>query len=326
MTRFGIIGTGKIVETFLAAAHTVPEFELVAVYSRTMAKAKQFAEQHGAALAFDDIEQMAAEPSIDAIYIASPNALHCQQALTVMQHNKHVLCEKPISANKHETELMFACAQAHNVVLMEAMKSIALPNYDLVRQYLPELGTIRAVHSHYCQYSSRYDRLLAGEVLNAFKPELANGALMDLGVYALYPVLDWFGTPQQVDAQAVKLTTGVDGMGSVLLRYNDFIATVTYSKISDMALPSEIQGEQGSLLIDHISEFNKLTLVRRDGRKEVLAESAEAHPMRYELIAFIERLQQPSANTATPLSLLVSDVMTTIRQRIGLTFPADQQY
>lgn len=326
MTRFGIIGTGNIVETFLTAAATVDDFELVAVYSRELTKAQQFAAQHGATMAFDDVAKMAASPHIDAVYIASPNALHCQQAITVMQQGKHVLCEKPISANTRETRLMFDTAKACNVVLMEAMKSGSLPNYALIADHLPKLGPVRAVHSHYCQYSSRYDRFLAGEVLNAFKPELANGALMDLGVYALYPVIDWFGMPEQIAAQAVKLSTGVDGLGSALLHYSNFVATITYSKISDMVLPSEVQGEYGSLLIDHISEFNQVTLVSRDGTKTVLSEPAPSHPMRYELQTFLSLLSAPvpRVQQLAELSLRVSQVMETIRHRIDLVYPADR--
>lgn len=327
MIRFGIIGTNTITETFLSAAKRVGDFQLTAVYSRSLDKANAFAEQYGAAYTFDDLEAMAGSPHIDAVYIASPNALHCEQSCLFLQHGKHVLCEKPLCSNLAEAQKMVDTARQHGVLLMEAMKTPALPNYLSLKQHLHKIGKVRYVQSHYCQYSSRYDSFKAGDIMNAFRPELSNGALMDMGVYALYPVIDLFGMPSGVKASAVMLYTGVDGMGSALLSYDDLVATVSYSKISAMRTPSEIQGEEGSILIEHISQQNTVTIIYRDGREEDITVPQSEHPMQYELTEFIRTIQQgktESALNSYMLALQVAEVMQTIRQQTGLVFDADK--
>jgi scyllo-inositol 2-dehydrogenase (NADP+) len=327
MIRFGIIGTNTITDAFLSAAQQIGDFQLTAVYSRSLDKAKEFAAKHGASYVFDDLTAMAASPHIDAIYIASPNALHCEQSCLFMQQGKHVLCEKPLCSNLSEAKKMVDTARQHGVLLMEAMKTPTLPNYLSLKKHLPKIGKIRHINSHYCQYSSRYDSFKAGDIMNAFRPELSNGALMDMGVYALYPVIDLFGKPHDIKASAVMLHTGVDGMGSALMHYDDLVATVTYSKISAMQTPSEIQGEAGSILIEHISQQNSIKIVYRDSREEDISVPQSVHPMQYELAEFISTIQQgktESTLNSYTLALQVADVMQTIRQQVGLVFDADQ--
>ncbi len=327
MLRFGIIGTNAITQNLLAAAAGVDGFQLNAVYSRSLETARTFAARHGAAHSFDNLEAMLCSDVVDAVYIASPNALHCQQALLCLRHGKHVLCEKPLASNLAEVQTMIRAAREHGVVLMEAMKTCSLPNYRLLKENLHKIGPIRHVASHYCQYSSRYDRFKAGEVMNAFRPELSNGALMDLGVYALYPVIDLLGLPQRIQASAVMLGSGIDGLGAALLSYPQQVASVSFSKISDMAAPSEIQGELGTLLIDHISQLNEVNIRYRDGREERISELQSPHPMAYELADFmatIARGEPESQRHPLALSEAVASVMQAIRREIGLVFPADQ--
>lgn len=328
MLRFGIIGTNTITHNLLAAAREVPAFQLAAVYSRRLETAKAFADQYAVSQIFDDLEAMARCDDLDAVYIASPNALHCRQALMFMAQGKHVLCEKPLCSNLAEMQALRQAAREHGVVLMEAMKTCSLPNYLRLKAHLHKIGPIRQVSSHYCQYSSRYDRYKAGEVLNAFLPELSNGALMDLGGYALYPVIDLLGVPQSIQASAVMLESGVDGAGAAVLGYGSALARVAYSKISDMATPSEIQGELGSVIIDHISQMNQVHIRYRDGREECISEPQSEHPMAYELAEFIATVEAgglESARHSLALSEAVAGVMTQIRRQIGLEFPADRQ-
>ncbi|WP_458339829.1 Gfo/Idh/MocA family protein, partial [Clostridium perfringens] len=135
---------------------------------------------------------------------------------------------------------------------------------------LYKIGKVRKYFASYCQYSSRYDKYKAGEVLNAFKKELSNGAIMDIGVYCIAPMINLFGKPKTIKADGIMLETGVDGEGSVVFGYDDMDGAVIYSKISNSYLPSEIQGEEGSIIIDRINTFEKVKIVYRDGREEDL--------------------------------------------------------
>ena len=111
MIRFGIIGTNWITERFLDAAKDIEDFTLTAVYSRTEEKAKTFAGKYNATQTFTNIEEMVKSDVIDAVYIASPNSLHAEQAILSMNHGKHVICEKPLASNKKEVESMMQAAQ-----------------------------------------------------------------------------------------------------------------------------------------------------------------------------------------------------------------------
>lgn len=187
--RFGVVGTNFITDWVIAGARQDNRFELVAVYSRKQETADAFAVKHQIPYTFTSLEEMAESPLIDAVYIASPNFLHAEQSILCMKHGKHVLCEKPFASNAREVREMVAASEEYDVTLMEAMKPTLTPNFRSVLENLGRLGTIRRYFSCYCQYSSRYDKFKEGVVLNAFRPELSNGAMMDIGIYTVYPMV-----------------------------------------------------------------------------------------------------------------------------------------
>ncbi|MEK4883750.1 Gfo/Idh/MocA family oxidoreductase [Bacillus sp. FSL W8-1127] len=327
MIKFAIIGTNWITEEFIKAAKEVPDFSLKAVYSRTEEKAKEFAAKVGAELTFTNLEEMAKSDEIDAVYIASPNSFHAEQAILLMNHGKHVICEKPMASNTKEVQAMIEAAQQNNVVLMEAMKTTLLPNFQAIRKHIHKIGKIRRYFASYCQYSSRYDAYKQGTVLNAFNPQFSNGSLMDLGVYCLYPMVVLFGKPLNVKANSVKLETGVDGEGSVILDYGEMDAVVQYSKISNSYIPAEIQGEEGSIIIDAIHTPQKVEIRYRDGRIEDITETQDHHPMYYEAKEFIELIQngkQQSEINSHQHSLTTIEIIEKARKQTGIVFPADK--
>ncbi|MGE6204479.1 Gfo/Idh/MocA family protein [Guptibacillus hwajinpoensis] len=325
MVRFGVVGTNKITDNFLEGANELSEFKLTAVYSRTEEKAQAFAEKHGAEATFTSLEEMANSDVIDAVYIASPNSLHAEQSVIFMNAGKHVLCEKPMASNKREVTQMVEAASRNGVLLMEAMKSTVMPNMQMVRENLHKIGQVRRFVANYGQYSSRYDAYKEGTVLNAFNPKFSNGSLMDIGVYGVYPVVSMLGMPQSIKAEGVMLESGVDGEGSILLGYEDKEAVIMYSKITDSHLPSEIQGENGSILIDKIGSPFDVKIHYRDGSIEDLTHT-QSHTMMYEAKEFIELIQSgqlESSINSHENSLRSVEVMDEARKQIGVVFPAD---
>ncbi|MDU1903271.1 MAG: Gfo/Idh/MocA family oxidoreductase [Dysgonomonas sp.] len=325
--RFGIIGTNFIVDKIIEAARLDKRFELTAVFSRTQEQADSFARKHNIPHTFVSLSEMAKSDLIDAVYIASPNALHALQSILFMQNGKHVLCEKPLASNEREVRSMIGAAERNNVVLMEAMKPTLTPNFRNVIANIKELGVIRRYFSCYCQYSSRYDKLKAGEVLNAFKPELSNGAVMDLGVYTIYPMVVLFGKPKKIDATGLLLSTGVDGQGAINFEYDGMNATVLYSKIADSALPTEIQGEDGTLTLDRINIINNVTLKYRNGKTEDLTVSENPNDYYHEIAEFIdlvEKGEKESVINSHENSLITIQIIDEIRRQLGVHFPADE--
>ncbi|ASA25917.1 Gfo/Idh/MocA family protein [Paenibacillus donghaensis] len=324
--RFGVIGTNFITDRFVRAGLENEEFILSAVYSRTQEKGEAFAEKFAGATIYTSLEQLVASPDVDAVYIASPNSMHAQQAILCLNHGKHVLCEKPIASNSAELAAMIEAARNNNVLLMEAMKSTFMPNFRIIRDNLYKIGQVRRYVASYGQYSSRYDAYRQGTVLNAFNPEFSNGSLMDLGIYCLYPMVVLFGKPQLVRATGLMLASGVDGEGSLIMQYPDMEAVVMHSKIADSYLPAEIQGENGTLVIDKINQPYQVKIHYRDGTVEELTLPQVYEPMYYEIEEFINLLtsgQRESTVNSHANSMAVAEVMEEARAQIGLRFTTD---
>ncbi len=328
MVRFGIIGTNWITDRLIEAARLVQGFKLTAVYSRTQERAEEFANQYNVSKRFTDLNEMAASDDLDAVYIASPNSFHAEQAILFLQNGKHVICEKPMAANSSEVKRMIQAAKDHHVLLMEAMKSTLLSNFKVIQDHLHKIGPVRRYFSSYCQYSSRYDKYKEGIILNAFNPKFSNGSLMDLGVYCLYPLIVLFGEPKEIKATSIMLDSGVDGAGSILLKYDDKDAVIMYSKITNSYLPSEIQGEKGSIIIDKIHTPEKVEIHYNDGTIEPLTVEQSHPPMYYEVKEMVELIQQgktESTINSYKNSYTTMQIVDKVRDEIGLVYPSDQR-
>lgn len=328
VVRFGVVGTNWITEAFIAGAKNHKDFQLTAVYSRTDEKAREFAGKYSVNLSFTNLEEMAKSESIDAVYIASPNSLHASQAIIFLENGKHVLCEKAIASNSRELEAMIQTAQENNVVLMEALKSTLMPNFKAVQENLSKIGKVRRYFASYCQYSSRYDAYKEGKVLNAFKPEFSAGSLMDIGIYCIYPAVVLFGEPKSIQANGYVLESGVDGEGSLLLKYEDMDAVIMFSKITNSALPSEIQGEEGNIVIDKISTPERVEIFYRDGRTEDLSRQQIEDNMFYEAEEFIHLIhagKTESVNNSLENSRITMKILDEARRQMDVSFPSDEK-
>lgn len=195
-----------------------------------------------------------------------------------------MLCEKSIASNQREFEEMKKAALEKRRILLEAMRSVYSPGFQAIRENLHKLGKIRKVSFQYCQYSRRYDNFKKGIIENAFNPALSNGALMDIGVYCVHPLVSLFGKPEKVISSSLKLSNGIDGAGTILAEYPDFQGELLYSKITDSRVPSQIQGEEGSMVI---REF--LRLIRE---KRYSHEYLENSQMEIELMDEVRRQQK----------------------------------
>lgn len=297
-TRFGIVGTGRISDWVLKGAVIDPRFEAAAVCSRSLEKGQAFAAAHGIPKVYTDIEEMASDPEIDAVYIGTPNSTHKSLTIKCLDKGKHVLCEKPMAANAEEVREMVAAAKANGTLLMEAMISTLCPNFVAAREKLKGLGDARHYFASFCQYSSKYDhvkRIIAGEddspVPSSLNPECCGGALMDIGIYTVFPMVALFGRPKGIKAEVttceVPVRDGrfdklsdrldhngrlvaepveahqanlchrsgwgkIDLQGSVVFEYDGMSAAVIYSKIADSNLRTEISCDGGIVSLDQV--------------------------------------------------------------------------
>ena len=335
--RFGVVGTNFITDWVIAGAREDSRFELSAVCSRTEERAKEYATKHNIPHIFTSLEEMVASDKVDAIYIASPNYMHAKQSILAMSHGKHVLCEKPMASNAKEVRQMIEASNRYGVALMEAMKSTLSPNFIAVRDNLERIGKPRRYFASFCQYSSRYDKFKEGIVLNAFRPELSNGAMMDIGVYTLYPLIALFGRPQSINAQGVVLSSGVDGQGAVNMQYDGFNATVLYSKIANSQLPAEIEGEDGNIIIDRIQtpvdvRFYPRQAPASEHEKRAEGESLSAPETHNEYFYEVEEVinligqgRLESDINSHDCSIATMEVIDEVRRQLGVHYPADEE-
>ena len=325
MIRFATIGTNFVTGWFLEAARECRELHYAAACSRSGDKARGFAAEHGADGIHTDLTALAEDAGIDAVYIASPNSLHFEQAALMLSHGKHVLLEKPAASNRRELSKLLEIAKTNRVILPEAMRSVFDPGFAAVEQALPRLGRIRRASFQYCQYSSRYDKFKAGIIENAFNPAYSNGALMDIGVYCVHPLVRLFGRPDRILADAVILDNGVDGAGTILAGYDcGMQAELVYSKITNSRVPSQIQGEEGCMVIREIANPREVTIFYRNGGEETVFAGPDRRNMIFEVREWVRLIREGAPdNPHNRYSLLELEVMDEARRQTGIRFPAD---
>jgi scyllo-inositol 2-dehydrogenase (NADP+) len=323
--RFAVIGTNWITGALIDAGRTVDGFEVVAAVSRSAGTGRAFADRYGIGRVHTSVADLADDPDVDAVYVASPNSLHCEQSIAMLRAGKHVLTEKPMGANAREVAAMADAALEADRVLMEAYTSPWEPNVQAIRDALPEVGTLRRVVLAKDQYSSRYDRLKAGELPNAFNPEFAAGSLMDLGIYTVALSLLLFGEPDSLHATGHLLPTGVDGQGTILLGHDGFEVACLHSKIAPGGIGSAITGEDGVLHFDDCSVPTRVRLDLRDGTSRDLTRAQSPHHMRYEVEHFLQCLHAGHQSPTWPVaqSLAVARILDAARAQVGVRFPAD---
>lgn len=322
--KFATIGTSTITENFLRAASLCEGFCLQGVYSRSMEKARAFGTKYHAEKFYDNLETLAKDPEIEAVYIASPNYMHCEQAIQMLQAKKHVLCEKSLGSNSREVEVMFRAAGENQVLLLEAMRPLFDPGLWAVRENLSKLGKIRTANFHYGKYSSKYDRFKAGEHQNIFDKNCSAGALMDMGVYCVHPMVWLWGLPLSVKAEAVMLPGEIDGAGTILAKYEGMLVQLSYTKITNSILPSVIQGENGVMEIIDLSSPKGIRILYNDGTEEIIPVTPCENNMIYEISQFMHAVENRDfMEENKSVSLISMRIMEEARQQNGIVFPAD---
>ena len=346
--RIATVGTGIVVDWFLDAVSQFEDIELVGAFSRSLEKARTWGEPRGARLFFDNLDELAACPEIDAVYIASPNAMHIPNAKIMLAAGKHVLAEKAIASNVREASEAFALAHEKGVVLMEAMRNVHGPVFETIRDALPQLGEVRAATLRFSKVSSRVPALMSGKLTNTFDPGMSGGGLMDIGVYCVSAMTALWGAPRRVAAMGTTFdvsTIGADPRwpivelgGEALCDYGDFVVNLSWGKVGDNHVPSQIMGTEATLVIDSISTPQHVEVVRPAqsdggygsgaGEATLLGFPMDGSLMTAEVADFCTACSGSSEGKALAeryehISLDALSVMDQIREQIGTRFPAD---
>lgn len=243
------IGSGVIVDRMVEAMKLTDEFHVYCAYSRTLERAKEFANKHGMDTYYADLDEMLKDKNVDVVYVASPNSLHFIQSKKALLAKKHVICEKPFVPTFAQANELFELAEKNDVCIVEAITNIHLPNYRIVKENLSRCGKISFVQCNFSQYSSKYQKYKEHTQTNAFDPVFHGGALMDINVYNLHLVVGLFGEPLKYTYYKNVGYNGIDTSGIVIMEYPDFLVSCTGAK--DSSSPNEvfIQGDLGTIII-----------------------------------------------------------------------------
>lgn len=320
--RWGIIGTGGIAKAFARDLSYFNSHIVQAVGSRSLEKASDFALEFPGCASYGSYQDLVADPMIDAVYVATPHPQHVANSILALNAGKPVLCEKPFAVNAVEAQAMVAAARENGVPLLEAMWTRFLPHIATVRELLNSgvIGQIVSVEADHGQY------LINHENPRLTEPDLAGGALLDLGIYPVSFAHMVLGKPDRITATGVLTAKGVDGQTSAILDYkNGAQAVVTTTLITGTPCRATIAGTLGRIEIDR-TFYNpaSMRVVMQDGTTTEYPNSYKGHGLR-EQAAELERMVR-NAEIESPLlthqmSIEVMQTIDEIRNQIGLRYP-----
>ncbi len=247
--KIGTIGSGFIVRTILSKVAVTDGMECAAVYSRTYETGRKLADDFGVAKVYTDLDELCSDPELDFIYIASPNSLHYTHVKKALEHGKNVMCEKPFVPTAAEADELIALAKAKDLYLIEMITTLYHPHFAWVKEHMKEVGKLQMVNATFCQYSSRYDTLMAGEQTNIFDPNFKTGCLMDINIYNIYLAVALLGKPDRVEYYAGLHENGIDTHGTVMLQYGDVVCQCIGAKDTMCDNSFQLLGDKGYIHI-----------------------------------------------------------------------------
>ena len=326
MLTYATIGTSWITKAYIDGAALAGGWQHAAIYSRTQESGEAFAAQTSCPTVYTDLAALA-KSSVDAVYIGSPNMLHYTHSKQMLRAGKHVICEKPITVTPEEYAELSALAKQKGVIYCEAIMMMHNPARHILADAIEKIGTIRSVRFDFSQYSSKAYALLHGELPNIFNPAMATGCLMDLGVYCVYPALYFWGKPKNVTAIATLLENGSDAGGGAFFDYGDKLVNLTYSKLGQDRLGSQIFGYEGTITIGSLSQLTDIKLYDMQGNATLLhGETSREQLMANEARGFYDFITAPGEHAAhyrqcDALALATSELMQQMRSQAGIRFP-----
>jgi predicted dehydrogenase len=323
MTPFtwGILGPGGIAKAFAEDLKLLDGHSIAAVGSRSLSNAQSFSDTYGGT-PYGSYEELVADPQVDAIYVATPHPAHRDNVILALNAGKPVLCEKPFSVNATDAQHMVDAATKNNVALMEAMWARFLPHYAKVREIIASgaLGKIHTVHADHGQ------RLADRNIPRLVEPDLAGGALLDLGIYPVSFAHMVLGNPKAITSSAVLTDKGVDAQTSMIFDYADGAqAVLNTTMIEQTPCRAVVAGLNGWLEIDR-TFYNpaSMRVILNDGTINEYPNTYQGHGLREQAEVFKQLVLSGKKQSDTLTWKDTVDIMKTldtVRTQIGLKYP-----
>lgn len=325
--RWGILGCGRIAHKFASDLKYVSGAALVAAASRSREKADAFAHDFEVPRVYNRYEQLAEDPGVDVIYIASPHTMHYEHTLLCLDHGKAVLCEKPFAMNRRQAGAMIERARQKKRFLMEALWTKFTPHYQKMQEMVRagKLGNIRSV---LVNFGFAPDPPVPQRL---FDPALGGGTLLDIGIYNIFLALSVLGQPDAIEASMTPADTGIDAQCAILFKYrNGALAQLFSTFCSNLATEADINGDRGRLRLTSRFYEPGTTLEyypgRVDSRQEIPYDREPGWGYQHEARHVTECLQK--GWTESPVmsandTLQLMDILDEVRRIAGIQYAAD---
>lgn len=323
--KIGILGTGGIVKVVVPTLKRLENAECYAIASRTMERAGQAAEEYGFAKAYGSYEELAADPEVELVYIATPHSCHYEEMKLCIRHGKPVLCEKAFTMNSEQAKEIRKLAAEAGVFVAEAIWTRYMPSRKLIQEMLDSgiIGKVSALTANLSYPISGKQRITA--------PELAGGALLDVGVYGLnFAVMHFGGEIERIESSVQLTDTGVDGMESITLFYKDGrMAVLTHGIYGRSDRKGIFYGEKGYMVVENINNPQSISVFDTNDnlvRRVEVPEQISGYE--YEFLECMERIGKGETESSSmPLedSIFVMELMDSIRRDWGLVYPQEKK-
>ena len=319
--KVGIIGAGKIAAVMADTVSRMRGAEMYAVASRNMDKAMEFASIHHATRPYGSYEDMLSDPAVELVYIATPHPFHFEHAKMCIDAGKPVLVEKPFCVNAKEAEELLSYAKKKGVFITEAMWVRYMPMADTIKKLLKDgvIGTPKMIMANLSYPMLTKERLI--------KADLAGGALLDVGVYAL-TFADLFKSSEVDDIHAVAVMTkdGVDAHDSITIRYKDGSMAVVNTSMQTVGdRKGIIQGTEGVMIIENINNYATITVFDKDYKKKLFKKAPkQITGYEYEIEACKKAIKwhkKECSEMPHETTMLIMKQMDEIRKQIDLKYP-----
>ena len=320
--KLGVIGTGAITRSMLAEYSKCDKFEITAICSRKEETGRAMAEEFAIPKVYTALSDMLADPQIEIVYVATPNSIHFSQAKAALLAGKHVICEKPFTPTVSEAQELIDLAKEKHLLLFEAITLAHHPHYTYIKENLSKLGQLKLVTATFCQFSSRYPALLAGNPTPVLNHAFAGGALMDINLYNIHFIVGLFGAPKSVRYFPNRHESGVDTSGILLLEYEDFLCQCIAAKDSAARNGVQIIGVDGYMEVTpSSSNLQTVELNLRGQEKQTvhLPENPWYHEVQ-DLGRLVETMDYDYSYTSLDTTLEVVRVLQQARSYAGFDF------
>lgn len=322
-TKIGILGAGNIAGTLAVTMQGLPEVECYAVASRNLEKAQDFAKRYGFQKAYGSYEEMLADEAVELVYIATPHSHHYQHMKLCIEAGKHVLCEKAFTTTRAQAEEIFRLAKERDVLVTEAIWTRYMPSRKIISDLLAEgvIGEVKTLTANLSYAISDKERII--------RPELAGGALLDVGVYTLNFALMHFGNSIAKKQSVVHLTeTGVDGQNVITLSYEDGRLAILNSGIYGLSDRQGIfYGSKGFMVVENINDPQEVKIYDEERKLcRTIPMPEQINGYEYEILETIDCIQKgkrecPSMSHADTLEVM--EMMDSFRKEWGVRYPSD---